>query len=165
MERQGRHRYYRIASDEMAHAIEALGLARPPRPTPAISARAQQPLAHARTCYRHLAGKFAVLLRERLERDGLLQRAPDRYELSSEGLARLGPLLGTGQRALAGVPCLDWTERRHHVGGALGVAITRAVLDRGWLQRLPGTRALRITLAGQRGFHSLFGIEPGDSWD
>lgn len=159
VERQGRHRYYRIANDELAHAIEALGVARPLRRARAPSASIRRPLEFARTCYRHLAGTLGVQLRERLELDGLVWRVGDRYELSAAGVKQLASFLDGAGRPLTGKPCLDWTERRFHIGGPLGIAITQACLSKGWLRRATDSRALQVTLAGERGFRSLFGLE------
>ena len=157
VEQQGRHRYYRIASDAMAHAIEALGVAHPQRPGPPAE---RGPLQRARTCYRHLAGSLGVALRERMELDGLLSRDPAGYVLTASGVGRLAEFLGAeGQKsALLGRACLDWTERRHHVGGPLGNALARGAFDAGWLQRAVDGRAVHVTTRGERGFRSLFGL-------
>jgi DNA-binding transcriptional ArsR family regulator len=142
---QGRHRYYRLADDEVAARLEAMALPHAPRmPRPRGSDPA---LCRARTCYRHLAGRLGVALCEawldrgwlRSDGDGLHLAATGVQALAAAGLARPSPeqLL-----QLAGRGCLDWTERRLHVGGPLGVAITGAMLDAGWLRRSQRSRAL-----------------------
>jgi DNA-binding transcriptional ArsR family regulator len=157
VEQHGRHRYYRIASDRVAHAIEALGVVQVPR---AVPRRSRGALELARTCYRHLAGELGVALRERLETSGWLLCSRDRYVLSPEGVARLGGFLALDARdSIEGRVCLDWTVRRHHVGGPLGNALARSVLDAGWLERVADGRALRVTAAGERGLRSLFALE------
>ena len=90
----------------------------------------------------------------------MLHCAADQYELSPEGVERLSPLFdGVGARSLVGKRCLDWTERRFHVGGPLGVQLTHALLEKLWLRRLTGSRALAVTPAGERGFRALFGVD------
>jgi DNA-binding transcriptional ArsR family regulator len=159
VERQGRHRYYRLASDELAHAIEALGVVRPRRGRDAGDVAGPTPLQLARSCYRHLAGALGVQLRERLEQGGLIALVDDQYELTESGIDQLGPLLGPAALAATGRRCLDWTERRFHIGGALGNALLAALLSRGWLRRAGGGRALLLTATGVRGLRASFGLE------
>lgn len=142
---QGRHRYYRLADDEVSAMLEALSMPRMRGAAPKSSA--DPAVRRARTCYRHLAGQLGVAFCESL-------LAHDYLEATSEGLR----LLPAGAQALAcagleldatdrllhlhGRSCLDWTERRLHVGGPLGVAMTSAMLDAGWLRRATQGRAL-----------------------
>ncbi|KRE94897.1 ArsR family transcriptional regulator [Frateuria sp. Soil773] len=142
---QGRHRYYRLADDEVAALLETLAL---PRQRPALPAPAADPaLRRARSCYRHLAGELGVALCGGLLERGYLRTASDGLRLQADGgeaLAAAGLASSTVQPLLAlrGRGCLDWTERRLHVGGPLGVALTAALLDAGWLRRAPRGRAL-----------------------
>lgn len=142
---QGRHRYYRLADDDVAALLETLAL---PRQRPALPSPVADPvLRRARSCYRHLAGELGVALCGGMLERGYLQTGSDGLQLQPGGadaLAAAGlpptvvqPLLG-----LRGRGCLDWSERRLHVGGPLGVAITGALLDAGWLRRAPRGRAL-----------------------
>ncbi|HTV24956.1 MAG TPA: metalloregulator ArsR/SmtB family transcription factor [Polyangiaceae bacterium] len=161
VEQQGRHRYYRVAHEGVAQAVEALGVVRPARP-PRLLLAPQRPLEVARTCYRHLAGKLGVALRERLEALGFIVVRGDAYELCPLGVKRLAGLLPEevlgAREALAGKRCLDWTERQFHVGGALGNALMAALFSKDWVRRVEG-RGLRVTSAGERGLRALLGLD------
>lgn len=159
VEQQGRHRYYRIAREEVAQAVEALGLV---RARPRAREARQRPIDWARTCYRHLAGKLGVALRERLEQGGFIAVVDDAYALCPLGAKRLAPLVALEVPGPAGKRCLDWTERRFHVGGALGNVLMAALFSKDWVRRVDGGRALRVTVAGERGLCALFGIEAGE---
>ncbi|HEX7111421.1 MAG TPA: metalloregulator ArsR/SmtB family transcription factor [Mizugakiibacter sp.] len=162
---QGRHRYYRIASETAAQVLETLPLlyARPPH---SERARRDDPaLAYARTCYKHLAGRLGVAVYDWLCREGdlklgadALQFDRDALQLTARGATRLheaGLLDDEAQTALAGRACLDWTERRFHLGGPLGVQLTARMLERGWLRRSTETRALALTPPGRAGLRKL----------
>ncbi|GGA26602.1 ArsR/SmtB family transcription factor [Dyella nitratireducens] len=151
---QGRHRYYRLANDDVAAWLESMALPSATRVTPKPGARDAM-LCRARTCYRHLAGQLGVALCEawlqrgwlRAESDGmlLLPAAADALVHAGWPSASMHSLL-----LLRGRGCLDWTERRLHLGGPLGVAITSAMLDAGWLRRAQRNRALLPTPDGWR---------------
>ena len=164
---QGRHRYFRLASPEVAGVVEdlasvgAAGRAREPRPARPAAAPAQ--FLIARTCYGHLAGETAVrILQAMLEHRWLV---PDGrgYALTTAGERKLGALridLATvrqGRRAFAR-PCVDLTQRRPHLGGALGDALLNAYVARGWVQRQRRSRAVNITPKGSEAFRLAFGI-------
>lgn len=152
VETQGRHRRYRLASGEVAHALEALAvLAPPPRP----AARVPEGLRFARSCYDHLAGVLGVALTEALTTGGFLRRDGPSYRPTPLGetlLAEWGISLGALKEARRPVAraCLDWSERRHHLAGSLGAALLGRFLHSGWLLRVQGTRGLRLTLKGRR---------------
>jgi DNA-binding transcriptional ArsR family regulator len=164
----GRHRYYRMASPHVAHALEALGaIATKPR-HPGVPRmpgnREAMALYTARTCYDHLAGRVGVELAEALESARVIKVCSERdYELGMRGKALLSNLgldidqLKRSRRTFAR-QCLDWTERRPHVAGALGAALFSRLLTLGWFARLPKTRALRITHRGARELQNRFGI-------
>lgn len=163
--REGRHRYYRMSSPEVGHAIEALGAisTAPARPG-APRSRGTLALYNARSCYDHLAGRVAVELASSLETSRLLRpQGPRDYELGADGQAWFARLsvdtdaLRGSRRAFAR-RCLDWTERRPHLAGALGAALFSRLMALGWVAPLAGTRALRITHRGSRELEGRFGI-------
>ncbi len=157
---QGKHRYYRLASGEVAQALEALlvvaGVARPLF-TPSTPER----LRHARTCYDHMAGTVAVALHDQLLAQQWLLGDDGNYRLSvagATGMAVLGLAVAplAGQRRRFACACLDWSERRFHLGGALGAAVLQLALRQGWAERELDSRALRVTPAGQQRLLAAF---------
>lgn len=163
----GRHRYYALASADVAAALEALARISPLRsdvratgPTESVPNDA---LRFARTCYDHLAGSLGVRITDALLERGLI-RGRDAFEVTAAGEAWLSTLgidvdaLRQSRRAFAR-PCLDWTERRNHLAGSVGAAIATAMLDRRWVVRTDGTRAVRLTLRGREGLYRSLGVE------
>jgi DNA-binding transcriptional ArsR family regulator len=160
-ERQGRRVLYRVADHSVAQLVEALLSLEGPPGRPAVPA----PIAVARTCYDHLAGRLGVTLLEALWRVGALGR-PD-----AGGSMELGP---AGPRVFASLRvdlvkpassrrrfaygCLDWTERKAHTGGALGAAICERAREAGWVVPQPGTRAVLLTTAGKRALRRSVGL-------
>lgn len=167
VEAQGRHRYYRLAGPEVAAALETMA-ALMPRP-PARSRPRDALLARARLCYHHLAGSLGVQLREAMLKRGWLQLDGDGCTLATAGttaLRLLKLLPDDGRLPPRGKLCLDWTERRHHIGGALGCELARGLTDRsGWLRPSARCRVLVPTAAGLAGLRQAFGIdlEGGDT--
>jgi DNA-binding transcriptional ArsR family regulator len=167
-EKQGRHRYHRLASVDVARLIESVmqiagrvALARPlPRVGPKDAA-----LRRARTCYDHLAGALGVGIADALLARGAVEIEGDAAALTPIGRAQmeaLGILAPAGDaRSTRPVcrPCLDWSERRPHLAGALGAAICNHALAQSWIRRRTGTRALEITPAGRIAFRQSFGVE------
>jgi DNA-binding transcriptional ArsR family regulator len=156
--RQGRHRYYRLAGHEIAEVLEVLATisARPPVRSLRQSRQARL-LEEARTCYDHLAGRAGVELLDRLRTGGHLAGE----EITPAGERLLGGLGVDVGRARAtrrrfAPECLDWTERRAHLGGALGAAITAVLFERGWYRRGPLPRAAVLTDEGREGLAALF---------
>ncbi len=153
-EARGRHRYYRLADAEVAHALEALALvAERNEHDRAWAQPARQRLRYARCCYGHLAGSLAITVFDALQREGRLQPAADGYALTDAGrrwLAGLGMDLAapSGRRRYA-YPCLDWSERRDHLAGQLADEIYQHFTQAGWLRRGTG-RAVEMTVSGQR---------------
>jgi len=151
---QGRHRYVRLADTEIAHALEALSLvAEKHTAADKWSQGPYKPLKAARTCYSHLAGELGVALYEGLLARGTLVAGDGCFVVSEHGRAELEALGITvpamGGRRLAR-PCLDWSERRDHLAGELAVRLLAHCIERGWLRRIDGSRALKITPEGSR---------------
>jgi DNA-binding transcriptional ArsR family regulator len=165
-ERQGRHRYHRLASPEVARAIEALmslAAAGPRRHRP-VGPR-DEALRAARTCYDHLAGRLAVGLADAMAARGHLDLAEGAGGLTEEGRRFLLSSLGIDLRAEGKRPlcrtCLDWSERRPHLAGRLGAALLARSLELGWIERAKDSRAVALTPAGRRGYAEAFGIDLG----
>ncbi|WP_420136788.1 ArsR/SmtB family transcription factor [Sphingomonas sp.] len=161
-EQQGRHCYYRLASPAVAKMIEAMmvGAAPPPIRTGPQDAE----MRHARTCYDHLAGATAVALADTLIVRGLIAVGEDGALLTEGGrtwLAELGVEIAPapGTSVIFCRLCLDWSERRHHLGGAIGTALYRAFAAQGWIQRVAGSRSVTITISGKRAMQHYFGID------
>jgi DNA-binding transcriptional ArsR family regulator len=179
--RQGRHHYYRLAGHEVAAAIEALSHLGRPVPVRSLrQSREAAALAQARTCYDHLAGRAGVALLDALLATGVLASAagawgtaglPDGAARPSAGEAYVVTEAGTGTLSDFGVDlaalravrrrfagqCLDWTQRRPHLSGALGAAITARLLELGWIERGSHRRAVQVSPAGRQGLAATFG--------
>lgn len=153
-ERRGRHKYFRLADTEIAELLESLVSVADRRPTLRRVGPADPALRDARICYDHLAGARGVWLLERL-RERRVLHGWDAVELSPDGaglLARFGinvDALARGRRPLCRT-CLDWSERRHHLAGALGAAILERILSLRWARRVDGGRALIFSAQGER---------------
>jgi DNA-binding transcriptional ArsR family regulator len=154
--KEGRHRYYRLASSDVAHAIEALGVIATAKPPARAVSPERTALRAARTCYDHLAGTLAVALARKMERERVVRAAGERdYEITPHGGRWLAETTGIDVAALAAGrrpvarACLDWTERRPHVAGALGAAILDRLFSMRWVAALGDSRALRITIRGR----------------
>jgi DNA-binding transcriptional ArsR family regulator len=186
VESHGRHRYYRLATPEVARALEALAAIAPPAPVRSLrdGTRAQA-VRSARTCYDHLAGRLGVELMAGLLRGGVLSGGDGRYERAragddrpaaagrdldyrlTDGGARALRDLGVDvDAALAGprAPiryCVDWSEQAHHLSGALGAALTARLFELRWIRRLPRTRAVRLSDEGRAGLAERLGVAVG----
>jgi DNA-binding transcriptional ArsR family regulator len=156
MEQQGRHRYYSLASTEVASAVEALlvltnGVRKVGKGVPAIGS-----LEHARTCYAHLAGWLGVQIADALQANGLLVAAGGRAfavtQRGREWFEEMGVEVAGAESANAKLArqCIDWTERRPHVAGTLGVSMYRRFVALKWIVPAKSTRAVRVTLDGKR---------------
>lgn len=160
-EPRGRHRYYRLSDAEIAQALESLMIASAGRRTGRRPGPADPQLREARVCYDHLAGARGVWLLDQL-RTRQLVPGGDGDGLSSDGrtfFAGLGidlPALEGSRRPLCRM-CLDWSERRHHLGGSLGAALLGHILGQRWARRQPGSRAVLFTTAGERSMQQVFG--------
>jgi DNA-binding transcriptional ArsR family regulator len=180
---QGRHRYYALAGPEVAELIEALARVAPAAPVRSLreGSRAHA-LRRARTCYDHLAGRLGVAVFAALVEQGLViggdgRHRPDRarddrlsaagrdvdYRLTADGARRLEALgvvvpAPDDAGAIALRYCVDWSEQQHHLSGAVGRALCSRLVGLGWLRRLSGTRAVRVTPEGERELRRHFGV-------
>jgi len=164
---QGKHRYYSLQGTDVAAALEALSvLAGNPRAR--FVPNTPNHLRAARTCYDHIAGTLGVALHDRMKVLGWLSNQPaeadDAYNLSEKGenaFAALGVdvTAARAQRRRFAFACLDWSERRSHLGGAIGAALLTIALKRKWLTQHLDSRALRITTHGRREMQARFGLK------
>ncbi|GAA0462776.1 winged helix-turn-helix domain-containing protein [Streptomyces olivaceiscleroticus] len=178
---QGRHRYYSLASPDVARAIESPARLAPPfAPTSLRTGTRAQALRTARTCYDHLAGHLGVgIMRALIEQEAVAggdgRHDPDRAtrdELSARGrdldyrltprgwemLAAIGVTVPETRRRMVRY-CVDWTEQRHHLSGAVGAALFDRCIERGWVERAPNSRVVRILPAGEQGLHDWLGLD------
>lgn len=174
-ERQGRHRYVRLAGPAVATLIEDLTVFAEtaagdaaggggPAPGTLREATRRSAEARARTCYDHLAGRLGVAVADAMLDRGLVSDDAG-LALTGDGLGWLAEQAidlppragGRGARPVVRT-CLDWTERRTHLGGALGAALCRTALERAWVQRIGSGRALRVTPDGDRALRELLGL-------
>jgi DNA-binding transcriptional ArsR family regulator len=164
VEQQGRWRYYRLAGAEVGHAVEALAVLAPPLADPVAGNGldgAGHRLAEARTCYGHLAGRLGVMLADALVAQQWMEEGGRSYRLTPAGrqaLRALGIEMRERARQPAARRCLDWTERRPHVAGPVGTALASLALDRGWIRRLRGSRAVVVTSAGRVALKKVFNV-------
>ena len=159
VEKQGRHRYFRLASPLVGQMLEAVMAVAGPAPTSIW--RGSEALRNARTCYDHLAGRLGVALADSLTRSGHVALSADGGEVTDTGhafLCEFGAEPAPGKRVFCR-PCLDWSERRPHIAGRLGAALAARCLERGWIARQRDSRAVTITPAGSSGFSETFGID------
>lgn len=152
VERQGRHRYFRLAGPEIASILEGLLVVTAYRlpATPRTGPR-DRAMRHARICYDHLAGEVGVALFARMVEQAHVRLAENGAELTEPGtrfFARLGIDLTRQCAAPACRLCLDWSERRHHLAGRAGAALCHVALESGWMRRIENTRALNVTPTG-----------------
>jgi DNA-binding transcriptional ArsR family regulator len=162
---QGRHRYYAIASAEIAHAIETLSSI---APAPTIRSLRQslemKRLSAARTCYDHLAGNLSVRIADALVERGDFQRLDGGFAVTPAGVTFFSTLRIDAAALCKTTPpfsrsCIDWTERRQHLAGPLGKALLASMLDRNWIERSGEPRSVRLTPLGMELMRSYFGVE------
>jgi DNA-binding transcriptional ArsR family regulator len=161
---QGRHRYHRLANPEAAQALEALTvLAAVPHRRPRVPGPRDTALREARTCYDHFAGRLGVAIADALVANGALIAEGRDFRITADGEQRL---VGVGvdlaalrsQRRPLCRACLDWSERRPHLSGAVASRLMAHCLDAGWVTRLPGSRAVRVTPNGERQLGVTLGL-------
>ena len=167
---QGRFRYFRVASSAVSHMLESIltVAASHSRRVPSLRDR---PLARARICYDHLAGELGVGIADSLIRNGYLILGPEGGEVTETGEQFLAQLAidvagSRRRRRIFCRPCMDWSERRFHLAGAIGAALAQRCFQLKWIKRIEDSRAILITPEGEKGFLASFGIrreknEPG----
>lgn len=170
VEQQGRHRYYRITNAEVANAVEALLAITPHSASTAASRvaphapRGANGLVNARSCYSHLAGKVAVEMTAALVKRGIVAEcAPRNFVLNKQGRTWFEQVGLSFSDAEMRNPrfarqCLDWTERRPHIGGHLGRAMLEHFRGMKWIAPVRDSRAVRVTFEGERQFGKLLGL-------
>jgi DNA-binding transcriptional ArsR family regulator len=169
VEKQGRHRYHRLATSGVAHMLESImQVASELEPTQRrlVVGPRDAALRKARTCYDHLAGQLGVALADALVAAGHAELASDGGIVTDTGVEFLGrigidvtSIIARSVKKSGHVlcrPCLDWSERRPHLAGIVGAAICAHSFDKGWIRRGEGTRAVMITPKGQQVFREEF---------
>jgi DNA-binding transcriptional ArsR family regulator len=169
VEKQGRHRYHRLATPAVAHMLESImqvaSALQPPRKRLATGPR-DAALRTARTCYDHLAGRLGVALADAMVAQGHAELTGDAGIMTDAGMAFLGRIgldvggmLAPHAKRMLCRPCLDWSERRPHLAGAVGAALCDLSLANGWIRRMDSTRAVLITPKGYRVFREQFAAQ------
>ena len=168
LQAQGRHRYYSLEGPDVARALEGLSVLAGGAARNRFVPNTPGPLRLARSCYDHMAGAAAVALHDRFRALRWIHagsaKSGNAFDLTQDGARALTALgidieaIRASRRRFA-FGCLDWSERRPHIGGALGAALLRLVLARKWMERNPDGRALSITSPGRRELRNRFGLE------
>lgn len=172
-QRSGRCSYHRIADPQVAAAVEALGCLAPldhidrAVRKKGFGPRAPAEFLLARSCYDHLAGRLAVLLAQRLQSLGAVREEAGGLQLTRTGIVffrdfGIEPATLEKRRRPLLRPCLDWTERRHHLAGSLASELFDVLLEQEWLLRRKASRVLEITPKGLDGFEKYFGLLQAD---
>lgn len=168
---QGRHRYFRIADEEAAHLLETLmGVAFKTGAVRVRSSPREPALRKGRVCYDHLAGELGVLVYDSLLQKNALRLTGHGIELTESG-ARLFSDIGVDvetvrkSRRLLCRTCLDWSERRDHLAGALGAALLHRIMELGWAKRIEGTRVMMFSKAGEQALRQTFELRTPRSID
>jgi DNA-binding transcriptional ArsR family regulator len=168
--RQGRRRYHRLASPQVARMLEDImrvASTREPMLRRLVTGPRDAALRAARMCFDHLAGRLGVAIADALVERGAVELDDDGGVVTERGIALLHragiALVDDGVRHEARPlcrPCLDWSERRFHIAGKLGAAMCRRFLEQRWVRRLDDTRALEVSAVGAAGLREIFGVEP-----
>ena len=165
-EKQGRHRYYRLTDPDVAGVLEGLaGLAARAGHMRVRTGPKDPALRRARICYDHLAGDLGVQMLDSMRKQRLVRQRKQEIELTPEGARFMAKKLQIDAESIAHPrrpmckACLDWSERRHHLAGTLGVAIMTRFTELKWAARDPatGSRIVNFTRNGEKQFQALFG--------
>ncbi|WP_078394904.1 ArsR/SmtB family transcription factor [Shouchella patagoniensis] len=165
VEHQGRHRYYKLANEEVAELIEKLGTIAPPVHVQSLRQSDKlKRLKNGRTCYDHLAGELGVKITEALLHKQLIIEKDKTYDvtpLGAEWFSLVGINTEQAQttRRIFAKPCLDWSERHYHISGWLGAQIATLLFSKGWLTKAENSRAVSITEEGASALQELLGIK------
>jgi len=163
VERQGRHRYFRLADDDVAHLLESLmGVAYRTGALRLRSSPREPALRKARVCYDHLAGDLGVMAFDTFQKRRWLRHDETGLRLSPAGqrfCGELGIALDADTRRPVCRVCLDWSARRHHLAGQMGVALLQRCYALDWAKRRKGTRIVDFSARGEREFRTLFGAD------
>lgn len=164
VEKQGRHKYYRFSSKEVAYAVEAMAnLISKPEIQSKKETDNYPPIKYCRTCYDHLAGKIGVALTDSLLEQKIILNKNDAFEISSEGkkwFSDFGINLEEAQKQkrIFLKPCLDWSERRNHIAGSGGALLLNKMITEDWIRKTKNSRAIIITGKGEKEFLKYFKI-------
>lgn len=164
VEIQGRHRYYTYSRQDVAYAVEAMASLVPDRThTKTGDASNHTAIQYCRTCYDHLAGKVGVMITDSMIRQKIIRADTNSFVITAKG-EKWFPLLDISLASLKAQrrsfirPCLDWSERRHHIGGSVGASLLDSMLASGWLRKVKNSRAVIVTGKGQKNLYDHFGI-------
>lgn len=164
VEKQGRHKYYKFSNKEVAYAVEAMAnlVPKPEAPTKKKSEE-YSPVKYCRTCYDHLAGKIGVALADSLLEQKIVIENDGVFKISSKGekwFSDFGINIKEAQKQkrIFLKPCLDWSERRHHIAGSMGALLLNKMITEDWLRRNKNSRAVTITGKGKKELLKYFNI-------
>jgi DNA-binding transcriptional ArsR family regulator len=163
VEKQGRHKYYRFARPEVAYAMEAIANLIPPREAAQIPVSENAGIKFCRTCYDHLAGRVAVEITRQLLAKKIIVPAGSQYNVTSSGEKWFRDMdisvmeLRAGKRLFAR-QCLDWSERKHHLAGALGAALLQAMVKKKWVRKMKDSRVTVLTNEGRIALHKRLSL-------
>jgi len=162
--KQGRHRYYRLSSPEVAQVIESMAsLLSMQKEYKTIKRPKMTGFTYARTCYKHLAGEVGVKITEAMVLQGIITAAEKNFELTEKGKQWFADL-GISVEGLQGLKrsfshkCLDWSERKYHLAGALGDSFLEMMLEKDWFRKHKNTRELMLTAKGKSEIHQQLNI-------
>jgi DNA-binding transcriptional ArsR family regulator len=161
IEKQGRHRYYRFSRPEIAYVIESMAnlmSLEKKKTVSQVNISSLSSITHCRTCYDHLAGQVGVLITNQLLDKKIIIALDKEYDVTPKGtkwFENMGVNVGElkNQKRIFARQCLDWSERRHHLAGALGAALLNSMLTLGWMRRAKDSRMVMVTSKGQSGLY------------